>query len=144
MFFLADFSVIKPDFGLIFWTTIIFGLFWFLIGKFSFRPIAEALKAREDDIQNSLDEAKRAKEEMESLQSKNEELLQQAREERAKLMAEAKETKNNIIKEAKATSRELSRKVAFKDDCRCEIESSPFVLKLVNERVHLLSCSPRS
>ncbi len=58
MIFLADFSVIKPDFGLIFWTTIIFGLFWLLIGKYAFKPIANALKVREDEIQGSLDEAK--------------------------------------------------------------------------------------
>ena len=56
---LADFSPIKPDFGLLFWTTIIFGLFWWLIGRFAFRPIANALKERQNDIQDSLDEAKK-------------------------------------------------------------------------------------
>ncbi|MEZ4980168.1 MAG: hypothetical protein R2769_00985 [Saprospiraceae bacterium] len=56
--FLADFSPIKPDFGLLFWTTIIFAIFWLMIGKAAFRPIASALKKREDDIQHSLDEAK--------------------------------------------------------------------------------------
>ena len=62
MIFLADFSVIKPDFGLLFWTTVIFALFWFIIGKYAFRPMATALKKRGQDIQDSLDEAKRARE----------------------------------------------------------------------------------
>jgi len=57
LIFLADFSVIKPDFGLLLWTTVFFLLFWFVIGKFAFRPIANALKKREDDIQNALAEA---------------------------------------------------------------------------------------
>ena len=121
MFFLADFSVIKPDFGLIFWTTVIFGLFWFLIGKFSFRPIAEALKAREHDIQSALDEAKRARAEMENLQAKNEELIQEAREERAKLLSEAKDTKNNIIKEAREKAKEEASKIV--EGAQREIEN---------------------
>ena len=56
MLFLADFSVIKPDFGLLFWTSIFFLLFWLLIGKFAFKPIAESLKKRTSDIQDALDE----------------------------------------------------------------------------------------
>ena len=101
MIFLADFTVIKPDFGLLFWTTIIFLLFWFIIGKFAFRPIAEALKERERDIQDSLDEAKKARQEMANLKSENEALLAQAREERSKILKDAKDARDNIINEAK-------------------------------------------
>ena len=99
MIYLADFSVIKPDFGLIFWTVIIFLLFWFIIGKMAFRPIAEALKKRQQDIQDSLDEAKKARQEMAELKAENEDLLIQAREERAKILKEAKEAQDTIIRE---------------------------------------------
>lgn len=101
LFFLADFSVIKPDIGLILWTTIFFLLFWGLIGKYAFRPIAEALKKREDDIKGSLDQAKKAKEEMANLQAENEALMAETRIERAKILKEATDTKNSIINEAK-------------------------------------------
>ena len=33
MIFLADFSPIKPDFGLLFWTTLVFLLVWIPIGR---------------------------------------------------------------------------------------------------------------
>lgn len=112
MLFLADFSVIKPDPGLLIWTTIIFGLFWFLMSRFAFKPIAESLKTREQDIQNSLDEAKRAREEMSHLQAENEKLLAQAREERTQILKEAKEAKEEIIAEAKERANaEYKRKV---------------------------------
>ena len=78
MFFLADFNVIKPDFGLFFWSVIIFLLFWLIIGRFAFRPIAQALKKREDDIQNALDEAVKAREEMSKMQAQNEALFHHA------------------------------------------------------------------
>lgn len=112
MLFLADFSVIKPDPGLLIWTTVIFGLFWFLMSRFAFKPIAESLKKRETDIQYSLDEAKRAREEMSHLQAENEKLLAQAREERSAILKEAKEAKDEIIAEAKERANaEYKRKV---------------------------------
>lgn len=112
MLFLADFSVIKPDPGLLIWTTIIFGLFWFLMSRFAFKPIAESLKKREMDIQNSLDEAKRAREEMSNLKAENEKLLQQAREERTQMLKEAKEAAEEYRAEKKAQAdQEYRRKV---------------------------------
>ncbi|MCB9355934.1 MAG: F0F1 ATP synthase subunit B [Lewinellaceae bacterium] len=112
MLFLVDFSVIKPEPGLLIWTTIIFGLFWFLMSRFAFKPIGESLKKRELDIQNSLDEAKKAREEMANLQAENEKLLAQAREERSQILKEAKEAKDEIIAEAKERANaEYKRKV---------------------------------
>lgn len=119
--FLVDFNPIKPDAGLIIWTTIIFLLFWGLIGKFAFRPIAEALKTRANDIQSALDEAKKAKEEMNNLKAENDLLLQQAREERAAMLRDAKDTKNQIISEAKDRAKSDANKIIA--DARQEIEN---------------------
>lgn len=69
MIFLADFNVLKPEPGLLVWTSVIFLLFWFLMSRFAFKPIGAALKQREIDIQSALDEAKRAREEMSHLQA---------------------------------------------------------------------------
>jgi F-type H+-transporting ATPase subunit b len=101
MIFLADFTAMKPDPGLLIWTVAIFVLFWLLMARFAFKPIQQALKQREDDIQSSLDEAKKAREEMANLKAENEELLRQAQEERMKILKEANEAKENIIGEAK-------------------------------------------
>lgn len=122
MIFLADFSVIKPDAGLIFWTTVFFIIFWWLMSKFAFKPIANALKKRELDIQNALDEAKKAKEEMSNLKAENEKLLMQAREERANILKEAKDTKNAIINEAKDKAKEEANKIVV--NAKAEIENS--------------------
>ena len=112
MLFLGDFSVIRPEPGLLFWTTVIFLIFWFLMSRFAFKPIAESLKKRESDIQDALDEAKKAREEMANLQAENEKLLAQAREERANILKEAKEAKDEILAEAKERANtEYKRKV---------------------------------
>lgn len=111
LLFLADFSVIRPEPGLFVWTVLIFAIFWWLMAKYAFKPIQQALKAREDDIQNSLDEAKRAREEMANLTAENEKLLAQASEERAKILKEAKQAKEEIIKEAKEKAKEDAQKI---------------------------------
>ena len=60
--FLAGFDVILPDPGLIFWTSLVFILVWYSVGKLAFKPIQKALKDRESSIQEALDEAKKARE----------------------------------------------------------------------------------
>ncbi len=117
----GGFGPLQPDPGLILWTSIIFLLFWFIVGKAAFKPIAQALKKREQDIQNSLDEAKKAREEMANLKAENEELLAQAREERAKILREAKEVKDNIISEAKTKAKEEAKKIV--SDAKEQIEN---------------------
>ena len=112
MLFLAEFNVLKPEPGLLICTTIVFFLFWFLMSRFAFKPIGAALKQREDDIQDALDEAKKARLEMSHMVAQNEKLMQEAREERTQMLKEAKEAKAEIIAEAKERANaEYKRKV---------------------------------
>ncbi|MFM8450088.1 MAG: F0F1 ATP synthase subunit B [Haliscomenobacter sp.] len=119
MIFLAsEFSPILPEFGIFFWTTLIFLIVWIGLGKFAFKPIQQALKQREEGIQHSLDEAKRAREEISQLQANNEQLLKQAQEERSLIIKEAKEAREAMIKEAREKAKEEAQKIvsAAKED----------------------------
>jgi len=109
--FLSGLSILKPDPGLIFWTTIIFLVVWIGLGKIAFKPIQNALKKRENDIQDALDKAKIAKQEMENLNSENQALLAKAREERNLMLKEAQEAKDNIISTAKEEAKAEAGKI---------------------------------
>ena len=111
MFSLISFNPFIPSPGLAFWGLIIFGLFWIIVGKAGFKPIAEALSKREHDIQDAIDLAKKTREEMANMKAENEKLLAQAREERSKILQEAKEIKNEMIAEAKQKAKEEASKV---------------------------------
>ena len=102
----AKLWVIEPDVGLLFWTTILFLTLWGILGKFAFKPIAKALKDREDSIDNALKSAEKARQEMANLNAKNDELLKKAQEERSQILRVAQETKDKIIKEAKDKAKE--------------------------------------
>lgn len=111
MLVLLNFTPFQPSPGLAIWSLVIFGLFWWLMGKFAFTPIAKALEKRENDIQHALDSAKLAKEEMANMQSQNEALLAEARQERSKILQEAKEMGNSIVNDAKAKAKEEASKI---------------------------------
>lgn len=119
--FLVDFSVLKPDPGLLFWTLLIFLLVWFVLGRFAFKPIQNALKKRENDIQDSIDEAKRVQAEMSQLKAENQQLLTEAREEGMRIKRDAETTANRIISEAKEEAKAQQQKIAA--DAKRDIEN---------------------
>jgi F-type H+-transporting ATPase subunit b len=111
MFSLVTFTPFQPTPGLAIWSLVIFLLFWFLMAKFAFRPIADAIAKREGDIQDAMDIAKNTKIEMANMKAENEKLLAEAREERSKIIQEAKDIKNQMITEAKEKAKEEANKI---------------------------------
>ena len=99
-------ELITPDFGLLFWMTLAFGIVFFVLAKFAVPVISGMLKKREEEINNALELAERTHKEMEQLQVDNEALLHQAREERDKILNEAKQISDRFIEEAKVKANE--------------------------------------
>lgn len=91
-----DFSI-----GLFFWVFVIFLILIFIMAKFAWKPIMDAITEREEGIQKSLDDAKEARKEMQNLKADNEKLLKEARAERDAMMKEARELKEKILEDAK-------------------------------------------
>jgi F-type H+-transporting ATPase subunit b len=94
-------ELVKPDFGLVFWMTVSFLIVVFLMRKFAWGPILTMLKERESSIEEALNAAKKAKEEVASMKAENERILAEARNERDKILKEARDTKDAIVNEAR-------------------------------------------
>ena len=93
---MSDFSV-----GLFFWQTILFLVLLFLLRKFAWTPILNAVNEREKSIEDALNSAEEAKRKIAELKSSNEDLLNEARAERDAMMKDARGIKDGIIAEAK-------------------------------------------
>lgn len=91
---------IAPE-SLVFWTTIIFVIFFILLRKFAWKPILGAVKGREESINNALASAEAARKEMQNLTADNERILQEARMERDALLKEAREMRDKMIADSK-------------------------------------------
>ena len=107
-------ELVKPGLGLIFWMTITFSIVLFILSKFAWKPILNAIKEREESINNALNSAEDARKQMDALKADNEKLLNQARAERDQMLREATEMKENIIAQAKRSADEEGRKIIAK------------------------------
>ena len=94
-------SLINPGCGLMIWMTIALLVVLFVLKKYAWKPIMNALKEREDSIEESLRAADRAKEEMKALKLDNEKLLREAKDERDAILREGRKIKEKMIEEAK-------------------------------------------
>ena len=105
MTLLALNPLVSPDPGLFIWSTVAFLILFFLLSKFAWKPIVQALDERERSIEDALSKAEMAKAEMAKLISENEDLLKEARLERDSILKEAKEIKDQIIHDAKDSAK---------------------------------------
>lgn len=105
MTLLALNPLVSPDPGLFIWSTVAFLILFFLLSKYAWKPIVQALDERERSIEDALSKAEMAKAEMAKLISENEDLLREARLERDNILKEAKEIKDQIINDAKDSAK---------------------------------------
>ena len=125
---ITEFSI-----GLFFWQTVIFIFLILLLKKFAWKPILDAVNEREEGIKNALLSAEKAKEEMASLQSDNEETLKKARSERDSLLKEAIEIKQQLIDEAKSEAKNEAKKIISQAQETIQNEKNAAIVDLKNQ-----------
>lgn len=94
-------GIIEPGIGLLFWMTLTFVILLFLLAKFAWKPIVNAINDRETSIVDALNQATLARKEMETLKEDNERIIREAKIERDAILKEAREIKDRIVGEAK-------------------------------------------
>lgn len=123
----------ESDPGLFIWMVAIFCLFWIVLYKFAFQPLKDTLGARNAEIQGALDEAAKAKAEMQNLKAENDRLLAEAKAEQAKILAEAKATRETIVEEAKAKAQEEANKIMESAKLEIENQKKSAIAEVKNE-----------
>lgn len=108
MIFIADFSVLNPSVGLIFWTTLIFALVWIFLSRF-FKNIAQSLENRENFIDNSLTKAKEADAALAGMAAEREAKLREVEQEGLEIIREAESIRKNKIAEGEARGKEREK-----------------------------------
>ena len=76
--------------GLMIWTLICFGITFYVLKRFAFGPIQQAIDQRRDRIRESLAEADRAREDARKLLEEHKQLRASARGEAEEILAEAR------------------------------------------------------
>lgn len=87
--------------GLFIIQSVVFLVLLFVLGKFAWKPILNAINEREVSIQDALNQAQLARDEMKNLKAENENIIREAKAERDAILKEAREIKEKIVAEAK-------------------------------------------
>ena len=131
-------DLVTPGIGLIFWTTLVFLIVLLLLRAFAWKPLLNAVKAREDTIKGALNAAEKARAEMLKLQAGNEKILQEARTEKEAIIKEAREIREMIISEAREKTNEETLKMI--EAARIKIENQKLeAVGQIKEQIAILS-----
>ena len=131
-------SLITPDFGLLVWMTLIFGIVFFVLAKWGFPMITDSVQKRADRINESIRKAREAEERLKNLSSEQNELIEKARKEQAAILKEAAASRDSLIEQAKVQARDEAAKIL--EQARTQIAAEKeSALRDVRKEVAVLS-----
>lgn len=103
-------ELFTPDFGLIFWMFIAFGILFLVLLKFAWPIILKTVDSRADLIDKGVEYAQNAKEQLENAQTLAEQCLNEARRQQADMLREAERMKGQIIEQARVQAQAAAAK----------------------------------
>ena len=131
-------NLVTPDFGLLFWMVVIFGIVFFLLAKFGFPIITDMVDERSAKIAKSLKDADEIEARMAAWKVEQAQMLEQARREQSAILKEATETKAKIVSDAKAQAKAEADKMLA--DAKLQIAAEKeSALRDVRKEIALLS-----
>ncbi|WP_027377417.1 F0F1 ATP synthase subunit B [Kaistella palustris] len=119
--------------GLFIIQSIIFLILVFVLKKFAWKPIMDAVNEREVTIVDSLNQAKLAKQEVMNLKAENEVIIREAKVERDNILKEAREIKERIVGEAKDLAKTEGDKIIEQARQSIQAEKSAAMSDIKNQ-----------
>jgi len=119
-------SLVTPDFGLLFWMVLIFGIVFLILLKWGFPAITGMVEKRNAHIAESLKMAAEAQQRMAELSAEQAKMIEQTKQEQAKILKEAAKARDEILAKAKEDAAAQTSKMiaAAKSDIDNEREAA--------------------
>lgn len=113
-------DLLSPNFGLVIWLALVFGLLLVILKRYAWGPITSALEDRERTIDESIQRAEKALTEAKQLQADNERARREAEQEAQRLLRAAREQADHLRNEEVHKTREQIQHL--RDQAQAEIE----------------------
>lgn len=140
-------ELFTPDFGLVFWMFIAFGILFLALWKFAWPVILRSVDSRADLIDKGVEYAQDAKAQLDNARTEAESYLNEARRQQADILREADKMKTQIIEQARSAAQVEAQKVM--DNAKLQIaqqqkeaqqqfrnQMSQFALDIAGKIVH--------
>ena len=132
-----DNPLVQLDPGLFVWTIITFLILLGVLTRFAWKPLLKALETRENEISQSLEDAKKAKQELERLSAEGDEIIAKARSEAQGIVSEGKKAAEQLTANTlnKAKEEAMANLSAAKEQIK--IERDKAIVEIKGEVVNL-------
>ena len=104
-------ELFTPDFGLVFWMFIAFLVLFLILAKWGWPMIIKTMNSRADRIDQGVEYARQAKEQLDSARTDAQKVIDDARKQQADILREAEKMKTQIIDEARTAASNEAKKV---------------------------------
>ena len=100
-----DNPLVQPDPGLFIWTIVTFLALLWILTRFAWRPLLNALENRQEMIRKSLDDAEQAKQELERVQQESAKIVAKARADAETIVANSRSDAAKLREELRQKAR---------------------------------------
>jgi F-type H+-transporting ATPase subunit b len=129
--------LVQPDPGLFVWTILTFLILVALLARFAWRPLLQALERRQATIAQSLEDAQRARHELERLQRESAQIMAQARAEAESMLARSRSDAEALREELKQKARTEAAAIVKNAERQIQFETARAVQQIRHEAVDL-------
>ena len=129
--------LVQLDPGLFVWTILTFLLLVFVLAKFAWKPLLKMIQDREDMIRSSLEDAEKAKSELERLNEESEAIMAKARSEAQSILADGKAAAEKVKDGIIAKSKEQANKIREDAGNQIQVEKDKAISEIKEEVVNL-------
>jgi F-type H+-transporting ATPase subunit b len=129
--------LVQLDPGLFVWTILTFLLLVFVLAKFAWKPLLKMLQDREDMIRSSIEDAEKAKSELERLNEESEAIMAKARSEAQSILADGKAAAEKVKDGIIAKSKEQASKIREDAGNQIQVEKDKAISEIKEEVVNL-------
>jgi F-type H+-transporting ATPase subunit b len=129
--------LVQPDPGLYIWTIATFLVLLWLLAKFAWRPLLQALESRQESIRKSLDDAQQAKLELERLHVESQKILAAARSQADTILSETRADANRLRDELKQKAQVEAAGIVKNAERQIEMETARALQQIRTEAVDI-------
>ena len=129
--------LVQPDPGLYIWTIATFLILLALLAKFAWRPLLAALDERQQAVRQSLDEARKAREEVQRVQADAARILNEARSQAESIIADTRADANRLRDELRQKAQADAASLLRNAERQIELDTARALQTIRQEAVEL-------
>jgi len=129
--------LVQPDPGLFIWTILTFLVLLTLLAKFAWKPLLQALEARQESIRKALDDAQQAKLELERVQQESAAIVAKARQDADAIITRSRADAESLREELRGKARAEAEGIVRNAERQIQAETARALQQIRHEAVDL-------